>query len=1010
MKLKYKLVIGAVTMIFTVVAIAITVTALIMNQQYRNISENLIQQSFSIVKKTLNEREGELLKYSRQMASAENIGLNLKYILENKNESEHLIMQATYEMVRDGIYTIARSTGVSEAALYDADGELTAFTLNRSNSFIFGYRHKVPGVMYEITELEHGSNSSEKLVKSYVSFDKIPSNLDNSVYVDKETVRYEVKNNFLCMVSYVPVMGQTYNVKTMAVEPRQFGVLMVSLQFNPSFIEEMAMLTGTQINLFTLKGLSAGTLTSYTEFDISVFKSGDSSNSLNGKTFIFSDVRIDKKDFVQGILPVKSGDETIAVFASLYSKDIAKTNTWQIIRLLCLIFLGCIFLFIPFAFFVSNYLTRTLNIIVDAANRIAQGDFNTEITIFQKDEIGELADAFRNMKDSIGNVAGEMNKVIHAVQNGRLDVRCNTGEYKGVWQDLLTGANNVVDAFAEPIFMTAESIDRISKGDIPEKINREFKGDFNKIRNNLNVLIDALNEITLIAEAVAGGDLEIDAKERSKHDRLMQAVNLMINRLNSIQKETDGLIRAAQDGRLEVRGNAEAFQGGWNHLVAGINSLIDAFSHPIAMTSAFMEKLSKGDFPDIITEDYKGDYNKIKQNLNMLIENNRGSVQVAERIARGDLSVRVNILSDKDVLGQSLTRMVKTIRDIVEEINSLTDSVMKGRLDIRGDENRFGGEYSGIIMGVNKTLDAVVNPLKMTAGYVDRLSKGDIPEKIIDEYKGDFDEIRLNLNAMIDNISSFAFDVRKSAEQVSSGSTQMSSEADQIAARIGQQAASIEEISASMEEMNSMVDQNADNARQTAAIAMKTAEDAHKGKEAMVDTVQAMKNISGKILIIEDIARQTNMLALNAAIEAARAGEYGKGFAVVAAEVRQLAQKSHKAAKTIKLLSDTNLEMAETTGLMLKNMVSGIQKTSELVQKISNSGIEQAHGITQVNNAIGQLEDVMQVNTASTEEMASSSRHFSAQAKKLLKSASFFRISDKTESFDKTKADVLNQQ
>ena len=195
-----------------------------------------------------------------------------------------------------------------------------------------------------------------------------------------------------------------------------------------------------------------------------------------------------------------------------------------------------------------------------------------------------------------------------------------------------------------------------------------------------------------------------------------------------------------------------------------------------------------------------------------------------------------------------------------------------------------------------------------------------------------------------------------------------------------------------MEEMEGVVNQNADIAKQTAVIALKAAKDAQDGKKAVGETVFAMKTISDKIRIVEEIARQTNMLALNAAIEAARAGEHGRGFAVVAAEVRKLAERSQHAAKEINSLSVSNIEIAGKAGQLLEEMVSGIQKTSELVEEIKESSAEQADGIGQVNKAIQQLDQVIQENASSSEEMAATSRDFYTQAEHLLEVASFFRV------------------
>lgn len=367
---------------------------------------------------------------------------------------------------------------------------------------------------------------------------------------------------------------------------------------------------------------------------------------------------------------------------------------------------------------------------------------------------------------------------------------------------------------------------------------------------------------------------------------------------------------------------------------------------------------------------------------------------IVEKISAGSLSVSVDFLPENDELGRSIRAMIAKIKSITNDINALTEDAREGRLDARGDAQKFEGEYARIIQGVNATLDAVVTPLRTTAGYVERISKGDIPEVISEEYKGEFNRIRINLNTMIKNLTRFALDLQDAAEQVAAGSEELSSAAEQISYGTSTQSAGVEQISSSMEEMSGMVNQNADNAKQTAVIAEKAAKDAHDGRKAVNDTVQAMETISKKILVIEEISGQTNMLALNAAIEAARAGEHGQGFAVVASEVRDLAKNTRTAAQDINALSVANLDIAGKTVQLLEEMVDGIQKTAELVQEITASGIEQANGISEVNRAIQQLDDVIQKNAASTEEMASSSREFLAQAERIQQVASFFSISE----------------
>jgi methyl-accepting chemotaxis protein len=177
-------------------------------------------------------------------------------------------------------------------------------------------------------------------------------------------------------------------------------------------------------------------------------------------------------------------------------------------------------------------------------------------------------------------------------------------------------------------------------------------------------------------------------------------------------------------------------------------------------------------------------------------------------------------------------------------------------------------------------------------------------------------------------------------------------------------------------------------------LARKTAADAIESGEAVTRTVQAMKEIASKIVIIEEIARQTDLLALNAAIEAARAGEQGRGFAVVASEVRKLAERSQGAAGEINHLAASSLAVAEKAGELLHKLVPDIQRTSDLIQEIAAASNEQSSGVAQVNKALQQLDQVIQQNASASEELASTAEELSSQSEQLQEVVEFFTLSD----------------
>jgi methyl-accepting chemotaxis protein len=288
----------------------------------------------------------------------------------------------------------------------------------------------------------------------------------------------------------------------------------------------------------------------------------------------------------------------------------------------------------------------------------------------------------------------------------------------------------------------------------------------------------------------------------------------------------------------------------------------------------------------------------------------------------------------------------------------------------------------------------ISRPLQDAVVVANALAEGDLTVAVNAKTRDETGQLLAAMAHMVEKLRGVVMEVKSASDNVASGSQELSASSETMSQGASEQAAAAEEASSSMEQMSSNIRQNADNALQTDKIAVKSATDAQEGGKAVVQTVTAMKEIAGKISIIEEIARQTNLLALNAAIEAARAGEHGKGFAVVASEVRKLAERSQKAAAEISELSASSVEVAEKAGDMLTKMVPDIQKTAELVQEISAACKEQDTGAEQINKAIQQLDQVIQQNASASEEMASTAEELSSQAEQLQSSISFFKVDD----------------
>ncbi|EPC00494.1 hypothetical protein L861_06025 [Litchfieldella anticariensis FP35 = DSM 16096] len=260
--------------------------------------------------------------------------------------------------------------------------------------------------------------------------------------------------------------------------------------------------------------------------------------------------------------------------------------------------------------------------------------------------------------------------------------------------------------------------------------------------------------------------------------------------------------------------------------------------------------------------------------------------------------------------------------------------------------------------------------------------------------KGDDSSLLAAARDMAARLREVVGEVTGAVRNVASGSQEMAATAEQLSQGATEQAASSEEASSSMEQMTANIQQSADNAAQTESIARDTAIDAEASGRAVTKAVGAMETIAEKILIVQEIARQTDLLALNAAVEAARAGEHGRGFAVVAAEVRKLAERSQAAAQEISGLSGDTVKVAQSAGEMLTKLVPDIKKSAELIAEISAASNEQNAGAAQINVAIQQLDKVTQQNTSASEEMSATAEELSTQAEQLQAAIAYFRLDE----------------
>ncbi len=419
--------------------------------------------------------------------------------------------------------------------------------------------------------------------------------------------------------------------------------------------------------------------------------------------------------------------------------------------------------------------------------------------------------------------------------------------------------------------------------------------------------------------------------------------------------------------------------------------------------------------------------------------------EIADQIAAGNTGVSITLnRGDTTSLKASMKTMADTIKNMQTQLGTLIESAKDGKLSAKAGADKFQGDWKSMLAGVNEMLEVINNAVvkdgvgalvkvangdfstRITTAYkndydvfkravndmasnvqaaigeageiLGKIAEGDLRARIRSDFKGDLVAIKTSTNDMVEKLQEIVVEAQNAALQITSASEQVSGTAQSLSNGATEQASNLEETAAAIEEMTGSINLNAENAKRTDEMASSASRMAEDGGKAMDLTVDAMKEIAGKISIIEDIAYQTNLLALNAAIEAARAGEHGKGFAVVAVEVRKLAERSQVAAQEIGKITGDSVKVSERAGELIKEIIPTIQKTAELVQEIAAASAEQNAGIEQINGSMAQLDSVTQQNAAGSEELASASEEMTAQAEGLRSMMSFFVVNDNSQS------------
>ena len=552
----------------------------------------------------------------------------------------------------------------------------------------------------------------------------------------------------------------------------------------------------------------------------------------------------------------------------------------------------------------------------------------------------------------IGDYTSDVLQPVNALRNVILFVALIIA-LLGIFAAIFTG-----NMISKPIKRLRLAADRMAMGEVDISVKATTKDEVGDLMIAFGKIIDNTKNRAETIERIAEGDLSVSVEPKSDKDVLAISMLSVINNLKALVTEANMLTAAAVGGKLETRGNAESFQGGFKEIVEGVNNTLDAIVDPLNVAVGYIEQIGKGEIPQKITAAYQGDFNDVKNNINLCIDGLSGLVEgrnILERmgkdndfsgvvsggytgiyaeiassvnavtarishlievlgnIALGDLSdlqdlKTIGRRSEKDLLIPTVIMTIENIRLLIDETTILTSAAIEGKLDTRADQEKFQGEWKHLVGGINNILEEMTKPLREVTEVLNQMSLGNLHVSVSGSYKGDFDVMAQAANTIAGRLGVVVGEITNTISEIADGNLALGHVRDFI----GDFKAISDSLNVIVDSLNAVMGDINESAGQVTAGSRQVAEGSQSLSQGSTEQASSVEELTASMT---EVAMQTKKNAVNAnkanELTIAARDNAAKGnvqMKEMLASMVEINESSKNISKVIKVIDDISFQ------------------------------------------------------------------------------------------------------